>query len=199
MFTSSGNDGVTGTVNQWSRRFGVSLRPWTGHSPLGLIIRGVIHVAICLFMLNLLIRLAKGDEFAASAEEMSYLRNFAILGIIAVVVLAALGALKVVVGVLDLVPRSTVTGIVLSMRSRKFGDFLPVILQRMIFERNQNAIDRRKERRELVLQTPDGIRQWTIRKARFANELTEGSRVQITVSPLIGYVASVQKTDAPIR
>lgn len=197
MVTSSGADGITGSVNQWSRILGVSLRPWTGRSPLGLIVRGGIQVAINVYLFSLLTRLAQGDEFAATAGEMDYLRNFALIGMVVVVVIGVLGALKIVIGVLDLFPRTTIAGTVLSVRDRKVGDFLPMIAQRMIFERNAQALDRRKERKELVLQTPDGIRQWTIRKTSVLRELEVGAVVQVSVSPLVGYVSSVQKSDAP--
>lgn len=197
MVTSSGAEGIAGSVNQWSRILGVSLRPWTGRSPLGLIVRGTIQVAINVYLFSLLTRLAKGDEFTATTGEMDYLRNFALIGMVVVVVVGLLGALKIVIGVLDLFPRSTITGTVISVRDRKLGDFLPTIAQRMIFERNAQALDKRKLRKELVLQTPDGIRQWTIRKTSVLRELDTGTVVQVTVSPLVGYVSSVQKADAP--
>lgn len=197
MVTSSGADGIAGSVNQWSRILGVSLRPWSGRSPFGLIVRGGIQVAINVYLFSLLTRLAKGDEFAATTGEMAYLRNFALIGMVIVVVIGLLGALKIVIGVLDLFPRNAIAGTVLSVRDRKMGDFLPTIAQRMIFERDAQALDKRKTRKELVLQTPDGIRQWTIRKTSVPRDLDEGTVVQITVSPLVGYVSSVQKSDAP--
>src|SRR5690606_35387397 len=102
------------------------------------------------------------------------------------------GALKVLVGILDLVPRKSVAGVVLSVSERKIGDFLPVLAQRVIFERNENNLDRRRTRTEVVLLTDQGQHQWTVRNSRIARALSTGARVQLTVTPLVGYVAKVE-------
>lgn len=112
--------------------------------------------------------------------------------LIVLVVLITVAAARILVGVLDLAPRRRVTGTVLSMRDRKFADFLPHIAQQLIFRRNANAIDRRKVRREVVLSTESGERQWTIRKLATQRQLAVGSHVTLTVTPLAGHVAAVE-------
>lgn len=179
-------------LNTWSRTLGVSLRPWSGYAPWSLIIRGVIQGAVSVLILVFLIRGAL-SQLEASASELEFLRGWVFFAIVGVSVVLLIAVLRIVVGIIDLVPRSTVQGTVVSLRDRKTGDILPRLAQRAIFERNPNSIDRRRERLELVLDTPDGVRQWTVRNTRLRQDLVTGSTVRITVSPLVGYVASVER------
>ncbi len=198
MFRSTASEGVSGTVNKWTRFLGVSIRPWSGRSPLSLIIRGVIQVGICLFFAKLFLDLARGGEITMTADEARLVRGIGIMIVITLATLVVLGSAKILVGVLDLVPRSTFTGRVLSIRNRMYLDFLPNPVQRMIFERNGRT-DNRKWRTEVVLQTEDGMKQWTVRNAKFANLMRPGSIVTLTVSPLVGYVANVTNSEAPTQ
>lgn len=188
--------GMTSSVNQWSRFLGVSLRPWSGYAPLSLILRGLIHLAVCVFLLVLMLRFAGGDGIGGGAQELVFLRGLVIPAIIVLVVLATIAAARVLVGVLDLVPRKHITGVVTSVRERKVGDVLPHLAQRAIFERNANSLDQRKRRTEVVLLTETGERQWTVRNVRTQRLLQPGMRVRLTVSPLVGHVAQVQRLEA---
>ena len=180
------------SVNQWSRFLGVSLRPWSGYSPLSLILRGLIHLAVCGFFLVLVRRFGSGDEIIGGEAELAFLGNLVSLATIVLAVLVIIAAARIVVGVLDLVPRSTVTGVVQTVRERKVGDFLPRLVQRRIFARNPTNLDRRKIRTEVVLLTDAGERHWTVRNRKTARLLQPGSRMRVTVSPLVGYVAAAE-------
>lgn len=183
---------MTAFINTWSRTLGVSLRPWSGYAPWSLIIRGVIQGVVSVLILVFLIRGALSG-LEASASELEFLRGWVFLAIVGVSVVLLIAVLRLVVGIIDLVPRSTVEGTVLSIRDRKAGDFLPRMAQRVIFERNPNAIDRRRERLEVVLDALGGVRQWTVRNTRLRQHLIEGASVRLTVSPIVGYVAAVER------
>lgn len=47
-------------------------------------------------------------------------------------------------------------------------------------------------RTELVLQTSDGPRRWTVRNHRLRSELHVGATVKLTVTALAGYVAKAE-------
>lgn len=196
MQTNPGAAGIPSSANQWSRFLGVSLRPWSGYAPLLLVLGGLIHLAICAFLLVVMLRFASGEGINGAGQELAFIRSFAIPASIALVVLVTIAAARVLVGALDLVPRKQVTGVVTSVRDRKVGDFLPRVAQRLVFERSANRIDRRKRRTEVVLLTDAGERQWTVRSAKTERCLGVGARVRLTVSPLVGYVAQVQNLEA---
>jgi hypothetical protein len=102
------------------------------------------------------------------------------------------------------VPRRSVTGTVVSLTERKFGDVLPTFVQTAIWSRGLvrgggHGFDRRKIRTELVLETSDGHKRWTVRNHRHHNALNVGRRVTLSVSPLVGYVARVKPHQAVQR
>ena len=179
------------STNNWQRVLGISLRPWSGHSPASLILRGAIHVALCVFFLVLAVRFSGETLTAATAEELGMIRHLGTLAVIALVVLAMIGALRILIGVLDLVPRRTYTGVVISVRERRLGDVLPIFVQRMIFERRGRTLEQRRYRTEVVLETTVGTKQWTLRSYAKARAFRQGSRVRVKVTPLAGYVAEV--------
>lgn len=190
MSTTSPSSSTPTTVNQWSRLLGVSLRPWSGEAPHWLILRGVIQAVLCAIVA----RFAWGlwsEPFPDAGEAAGLLKNFALFMFVALSVIVLLAVARIIVGVLDAVPRRTVTGQVVSLRERKALDVLPRMAQRLIFERNDNNIDRRKRRTEVVLLTDTGERQWTVRKSSVRKQLAVGSTVQLRVSPIVGYVADV--------
>lgn len=62
-------------MNSWSRLLGVSLRPWSGESPLSLILRGVVQVAICIFFIVLAAGMLSGSGLDGTAQELSFCAN----------------------------------------------------------------------------------------------------------------------------
>ena len=182
---------LTGSANRWSRFFGVSLRPWTGHSPWSLILRGVVQAVLLGIVLVFAVKMLT-DPATTESEVSGLFVNWAWLMIIVIGVIALMAVSRVVIGVIDLVPRVSVTGEIVQLGERKFADFLPRMAQRVIFERNPNALDKRKIRTEVVVRTPEGVRQWTVRSAKIRRTLRVGDTVRLTVTPLAGYVASVE-------
>lgn len=181
------------TINSWSRRLGVTLRPWAGHSPVSLLARGVIQTAISALILTSMLRFAATGEAVNAAEhELAALRPLVVMVMIVFGLSIGIGVFRIVIGALDLAPRRQVTGTVVDLRERRMGDFLPRMAQRMIFERNDQGLDRRKWRTEVVLNTPEGLRQWTVRKRSLEQFLQHGAQVLLSVTPLAGYVASVE-------
>ncbi|HHU37758.1 MAG TPA: hypothetical protein GXZ45_00480 [Propionibacterium sp.] len=194
MVASPSGQGLVHGTNDWSRRLGISLRPWSGHSPHGLLLRGAIQTAVSVFVVVVGLRLRGADEFAAGAGELESLRAVALFLVIGAVATGLLGVARIVVGAIDLLPRATVTGTVLSLDDRQALDFLPNALQHAIFTRNPQNIDKRRPRTEVVLDTADGVRQWTVRSARARRQLRRGATVRLVVTPLAGYVARVEPT-----
>lgn len=184
-------------VSSWARFAGLSVRPWSGRSPLALIVRGLIGVGVAVF----LVAISRG--FAAVLGEMAGqvgggvtsrdLAPLGVFGFIAAVVVGVPALGMLVVGVLDAVPRRSVVGTVLSVSERRFGDFLPILAQRLVWERNRHGgsgIDRRRTRTEVVLLTDAGELAFTVRSGRHREVLRVGRAVRLSVSPIAGYVAS---------
>lgn len=190
---SSTKQGAAG----WQRFLGVTLRPWAGHSPWSLIIRGVIQAGICVFFIVLAYRATQDESIAAAGTdaELGFLRNWMVMAFVVLIVLTAFGATKLIVGVLDLAPRRRVTGTVVSLRERQFLDFLPHFVLQLIFNRRGNSmgVEQRRRRTEVVLDTPDGQKQWTVRSNGARRKLADGGLVTLSVTPLAGYVASVER------
>ena len=184
-------------TTSWTRMLGISLRPFTGHSPISLIMRGVIQSGICIFFLVVGIRMnATVKEISAvdaGAKQMSGL--FVMFGFVLVLVLIY-GLVKIVVGILDLLPRSTVPGTVVSISERKFLDFLPDAVNNALWDRGNNVgqswSDKRKVRHEIVVDTGAGTKAWTVRSRKKVNAIRPGERITLTVSPIVGYVEKIE-------
>ena len=172
---------------------GVSLRPWSGHSPISLIVRGVLEFAICIILLITGLNMrATMREMSAVDDGARQVGGFLALAGFALVVLALVAALRITVGVFDLVPRKSVPGTVVQVSERRFLDFLPDYVNNALWDRNGQAgrscSERRKVRHELWIDTRDGIRAWTMRDIRKAHGIRIGQRVTVVASPLLGYV-----------
>lgn len=190
------------TVTGWARVLGVSLRPWSGRSPGSLVLRAIVQLAIFAVLAFFAVRaLAKDNQlgqFMAGPEfaEVKGLTFVVVAVVVALLLTLAAAVLRLIVGFVDFVPRRQIDGVVLSLSERRLGDFLPSFAQTMIWSHNlgrgnQTTIDQRKYRTELVLQTAEGVKSWTIHNQRFRNDLQVGSSVRLSVSPLLGYVANV--------
>lgn len=173
---------------------GRRLRPWWGTSPFRLIARGLVQgVILGLLGHGALGVISGADEVPSDLPvEPGTIRLAAILA----VVLAGLGLLyslvRVVVGVLDLVPRHTVEGVVLDVVERELGDTLPWPVRMLLRarERRRDQTTHRRTHLQLVLDTADGPRTWTIR-GRFGG-VAQGQPVRVTATPLLGYVTRVE-------
>lgn len=95
-----------------------SLRPWSGTSPASLIIRGLLSLVICVVLAYTFTRMLMPDSGIAGmgADELSFLNTVLVPAIVVAVLSALHAVLRMVVGALDLVPRLTVHGMVVSFR-----------------------------------------------------------------------------------
>lgn len=185
-------------TTSWTRYLGVSLRPFSGHAPLSLILRGALQAAICIVLLVVGIRMrAEMRQLAAVDAGASALGGFLVLAGVVLVVLALAALVKIAVGILDLVPRTSVPGTVISISERKFLDFLPDVVNNALWDRKNNNVglswaERRRVRHELVIDTGNGTRAWTLRNRRKARGLLPGQAITVVASPLVGYVERIE-------
>lgn len=162
-----------------------------------LIARGLIRVALCIFFIVVIMKALSSDELSVFTAKSGRAHVLATIMIVGLVVVGIIGALSAVIGFLDLVPRRTVSGTVVSLKDRKLLDVLPPLAQQLLFERNPNEIDKRRVRTEVVLSTHRGHQQWTVRKTAVLRELTIGASVALTVTPISGYVAQATRIPHP--
>lgn len=181
-------------AQEWARTAGLSLRPWSGHSPTSLIIRGAIHVAVSGVVLYFAFRMRSEDEFATATEsEFDFIRSFSTLIIIACIVMIIVAAVRIAVGIFDLVSAKTVEGRVVDVGTRRLGDILPGFAQEMIFSRRDSSYDSRRYRTEVVVETREGMKSWTVRNSRAKQLLQPGTHVRMKVTPIAGSVSQVQQ------
>lgn len=183
--------GLNHSANQWSRALGVTLRPWSGSSPLRLIISAVIQFAICVLFLWLALRMMTSDELAASGIETPALKTLTIVMAVAAVLLGLFSIVRLVVGVIDLTSSREVAGTVMSLRERQPLDILPRPLALAILTRGgrRSQPDSYRYRTEVVVDTGSGVRQWTIDNRRRAVGVRPGVRVRMKVTPIAGHVS----------
>ena len=191
MTTTPSASGLPGSVNSWSRILGISLRPWSGHSPASLLIRGVIQIAISAFFLLLAFRFATDGDLSRYTDEIASIRLIAALIAVAATSGAILGVLRTIVGLTDLLTSSEVSGTVVDIRDRRTLDFLPHAALALIYARDPGRIERRRRRTELVLSTDAGVRQWTVRRHRTCQGIHPGTAVRLTVTPLAGHLSRI--------
>lgn len=176
---------------------GRSLRPWWGESPARMIARGVLQSAalgVAAYVGVLLysdgIDLAEVDAVSTGTVEK--------IGLVMVLV-AAVGVLynliRLAVAVADLFTVHTVEGTLLSCTERRRGDFLPGFVQDMIWSGGTDGsgyqkYDRRRIRTMLVVQTPSGVRTWTLSRAMGVDG-GSGKTVRVRVSQLLGHVSRI--------
>ena len=196
MGTPSPGPSLVENIGRWSRRLGVSVRPYSGRSPHRLLLAGtiqiVVSVAVVVYGLRMVSSVDTTDLEAAGVD----FRWIMVPVLLTMAVTLLLGVAKAVIGVLDLVPRLTVTGTVVSLEDRMPLDFLPRGVHYALFNwigsRFGRAHDRRTWRTEVVLDTPDGIKQWTVHSARTTRMLARGANVRLVVTPLTGHIARVE-------
>lgn len=177
---------------------GRRLRPWWGRSPYWLIPRGAVQGAIFALIAYGCMAVTAGRVDVAELgleQKQAWAERAAGIVLILAIIGVAYGTLRVVVGVLDLFTRGTVSGTVVGIAERKYGDFLPPIAQRLIWsnrrdEHGDRKGDRRRTRLQLTLQTDDGVQSWTV-GTKFAGRLAQGQKVQLRASTLLGHVSKV--------
>ena len=184
-------------MTSWTRMLGISLRPFTGHSPLSLIVRGAIQAAVNVFFLVIGIKMQGTlNEVSAVDAGAKQPSGWVIVFGFVVVMLLIYGLAKIVVGVLDLVPHSTFPGTVVSISERQFLDFLPDVVNNALWDSDNNTgqswTEKRSVRHEVVVDTGAGTKAWTVRNPKKVRALAPGRRITPTVSPIVGYAKKIE-------
>lgn len=192
MAVTSSNSGIGHTANHWSRQLGISLRPWSGHSPATLLLRGAIQLAVSVAVIFALLAAARGTGEADAAVDPGTIRRIALVAAAVAALFALVALVRLGVGLFDLVTRREVAGTVIDIRDRKTLDMLPGPVQQLIYARDSNRLDRRRRRTEVVLETDQGIRQWTVRNARTLQQIRPGQAVRMSVTPIAGHVSRIE-------
>ncbi len=187
-------------VSGWARFLGVSLRPWSGHAPASLLLRGVIQTGVGVALVVAWVKMSADAAGSTGLDSptAAILRPIMIIAVITVGYLLASGVAQLIVGILDLTARLTVSGYVISNSERRFGDFLPRFLERQIFSRlNNGGGDNRKLRWEIVVDTGSGHKALTVRKRKIRDQIPTGAYVSLRVTPIAGYVESATVSGPP--
>lgn len=175
---------------------GRRLRPWWGQAPGRLVTRGTVQGAFLGVIGYGCIQVLAGNVALGSskvASEQRWIELAATVGLVLVAVGIAYSAVRIVVGGIDIAQRTKVEGVLLHARRRQLGDVLPGPVQWVIEARRRSRSDVdhfQRTRLELVIATPDGPKSWNVRHKHFHESLT-GRRVQLTATPLLGYVRDV--------
>lgn len=187
---------------------GRRLRPWWGKSPGELIARGVIHGAFLGLLAYGCIQVLTDNVDLDSAdleEQRRWIELAATVGLVLAGIGIAYSLLRVVVGTIDIAPRTSVEGVLVQARRRYLGDVLPGPVRSLLETRRRYAARRngryeydhhRRTRLEVIVETPDGPKSWNVRQKHFHESLV-GQRVRLTASPLLGYVRSIEATANP--
>lgn len=188
------------------------IRPWWGRSPVWLIVSAAISfVLIGIIMYYLLQYRAEsaGDEdsFLDASFELGWFDIGVMSIIFALLALwAIVSALKVGVAVFDLMFTATVEGLVVSVRRHQVSDILPPVLRNGFyifrnFRNRGNYHYHQTERGRLLLTLhtdTKGPRNWPMRY-KLRSRLPSGGRVRIRVTPLTGYIRSVEVLSAAVE
>lgn len=200
MTTTPPGSGLADSASRWSRILGVSLRPWSGTSPVKLLVSGLIQVMLCGFLIWLATRLATDDELAAFSQDLAgsgaespMLGVLAGLIALAAVAVGILALLRLGAGAIDLLSPREVTGVVVSIGERRTLDFLPAPIAHLVLSRGRadHTSDTRRFRTELVVDTGSGVHQWRIHNQRTVSGVRRGARIRMTVTPIAGHVSRV--------
>ena len=181
-----------------------ALRPGWGQHPGSVAFTGLIR-AVGFGLLA-----AAGWYVAGAETELETLsadqRQWVGLGGLVVAVLAAAaclyGVVLVVLGLLDLFPRRTVEGEVVRRRIYRSGHRLPRVVQWAIWSgKDQQGLDRdlsRRTRHHLAVDPGDVDRivAHTVTSSIYGSA-PQGAVVRMRVSPLLGYVSSLDVVQAP--
>jgi len=183
-----------------------SFRPGWGEHPGRVAFGGALQAALYGVVAYLALTAVRSETQLDALDGDQ--RRWVSLGAAVVAVAAGVAALyalvKLVIGVADLFPRRTVEGEVVRNRTYRTGHRLPKVLQWAIWSgRDQHGLDRdaqRRQRHHLAVDdgTDDQILAYAVR-GTIRNEAPQGSRVKLRVSPLLGYVSTVELVTPPPR
>lgn len=183
-----------------------SYRPGWGQHPGKVALTGLIQAFVYGAIAYFALAVARSESQLDTLDDEQ--RRWVSLGATIVAIVAGLAAayalLKVVLGVADLIPRRTIEGEVVRRRTFRTGHRLPKLLQWAMWSgRDESGLSRDRQRRTRHhLAVDDGSDDRVLaREVRpeIAKQAPQGARVRIRVSPLLGYVSSIEVLSPPAR
>jgi hypothetical protein len=181
-----------------------SFRPGWGQHPGRVAFTGLVQAVVFGALVYGAFYVARAESELDSLDEQQRrwvgLAALIIAIACATVVLAAVT--RLVIGVADLFPRHTIEGEVVRRRTYKTGHRLPRIVQWAMYngtdEHGMRRDINRRTKQHLAIDdgTDDQIVAYSVGPEIF-RRASQGARVRIRVSPLLGYVASLEVTAAP--
>ncbi|MGY6499888.1 MAG: hypothetical protein ACXIVQ_03180 [Acidimicrobiales bacterium] len=173
--------------------------PWKGKSPGHMLVSGIVQIVLFGVLAWLCLQVLDGryiEDDALLQEYEDGVRTAATIGLVITGLSVLVGAVRAVVGAIDLTPRRTVEGLVVRTERRRTGDFLPGPVQQLVYHRRNDASShsrahRRKHWLEVVVDTADGRSTLTVRP-KIHRQAQTGQMVRMKVSPILGYVSSME-------
>lgn len=179
-----------------SQLLGRRPRLWWGTAPSRLLMRGIAQSVIAGGAGYVGRRASTGTLDLAGAGLADKEATFEKLGTLVLVVAAvwlAYCALRIVVGVYDLVSRRSTEGVVIAVRERVRGDVLPEIVQDFIWSRG-DRIDTRQSSMQVTLETSRGPAMWRV-PHQLESKLAQGRLVRLTTTSMTGYIKKIDVLD----
>jgi hypothetical protein len=175
-----------------------AFRPNWGVHPGRVLFEGLIQGALSGLVAVVGYRVARDDSILDGLTDAQ--RRWISLGGLVIEILAAavftFCLFKVVLGLLDLFRRRTVEGELVRRRLFKTGHRLPKVVQWLAWSgRNQQGTSReynRNAKHHLAIDdgSDDSVVAYVVKPAIYG-QASQGARVRLQVSPLLGYVSSI--------
>lgn len=178
-----------------------SFRPGWGQHPGRVAVTGLLRAAVFGVIAYLAFTVAGSDEQldSLSDDQRRWVGLAALIVSVVCSVAAVFGAVMLIIGVADLVPRRTIEGEVVRRRQYRTGHRLPRVLQWGLWsgtdEHGMRRDYNRRIRHHLAIDdgTDDSILAFTV-KPEIHGRAPQGARVTARFSPLLGYVADLTVT-----
>ena len=181
-----------------------SLRPGWGQHPGRVAFTGLVQAVVFGALAYFAFYVSRAESELDSLDEQQ--RRWVGLAALIIAIACATGVLaavtRLVIGVADLFPRHTIEGEVVRRRTYKTGHRLPRIFQWAMYsgtdEHGMRRDINRRTKQHLAIDdgTDDRIVAYSVGPEIF-RRAPQGARVRIRVSPLLGYVASLEITAPP--
>jgi hypothetical protein len=178
-----------------------SFRPGWGQHPGRVAFTGLVQALVFGFLAYAAFYVSRAESELDSLDDQQRrwvgLAALVIAVACAVVVLSAVS--RVVIGVADLFPRRTIEGEVVRRRTYQTGHRLPRVFQWAMYsgtdEHGMRRDVNRKTKQHLAIDdgSDDRVLAYAVGPEIF-RRASQGARVRVRVSPLLGYVAALEVT-----
>ncbi len=183
-----------------------SFRPGWGEHPGKVAFGGALQAIVYGAIAYIALAAARSESQLDSLEDEQ--RQWVALGATILALVAGLAAMyalvKLVIGLADLFPRRTLEGEVVRNRTYRTGHRLPKVVQWAMWsgqdDQGRTREHRRRTRHHLAIDdgSDDRILAYEVR-GTIRRDAPQGARVRVRVSPLLGYVSSVDLLSPPPR